>query len=77
MKKKKGSNRLLLVMLVISFVLSSSLIHAQKNYTISGTVTDEFNGETLFGTSIFLKGTSIGVITNEYGFYSISAPEGS
>ncbi|MBS9464211.1 TonB-dependent receptor [Flagellimonas sp. 389] len=77
MKKKKGSNILPLLMLTVGFVLSSSLIHSQNNYTISGTVTDEFNGETLFGTSIFLKGTSIGAITNEYGFYSISAPEGS
>jgi hypothetical protein len=52
-------------------------MYAQNNFTISGKVTDQSNGETLFGTSIFLKGTDIGAITNEYGFYSISAPRGS
>jgi len=30
----------------------------------------------LFGASIYLEGTTIGVITNEYGFYSLTAPEG-
>ncbi|MGB5556008.1 MAG: TonB-dependent receptor [Flavobacteriaceae bacterium] len=50
---------------------------AQNNYTLSGTITDKSNGETLFGASVFLKGTTIGVVTNEYGFYSITAPQGS
>ncbi|GGD91218.1 collagen-binding protein [Maribacter cobaltidurans] len=48
----------------------------QTSHTISGTITDHANGETLFGASVFLSGTSIGGITNEYGFYSITAPEG-
>ncbi len=63
--------------LVLSLLLGSSILYAQNNFTISGKVTDQSNGETLFGTSIFLKGTDIGAITNEYGFYSISAPAGS
>lgn len=49
---------------------------AQENYTVSGKISDIENGETLFGASVFLEGTSIGVITNEYGFYSITAPQG-
>lgn len=53
----------------------SVAVVAQENYTLSGTITDKSDGETLFGTSVFLKGTSIGVITNEYGFYSITAPK--
>ncbi|MEM6543135.1 MAG: TonB-dependent receptor, partial [Bacteroidota bacterium] len=48
----------------------------QQSHTISGTITDKSNGETLFGASVFLMGTTIGGITNEYGFYSITAPEG-
>jgi len=48
----------------------------QSNYTISGTITDKSNGETLYGASVFLKGTTIGGVTNEYGFYSITAPQG-
>lgn len=63
--------------MVLCLLLGASFMYAQNNFTISGKVTDQSNGETLFGTSIFLKGTDIGAITNEYGFYSISAPRGS
>lgn len=56
--------------------LFSTAAIAQNNHTLSGTITDKSNGETLFGASVFLKGTTIGVITNEYGFYSITAPKG-
>ncbi len=54
----------------------SSIVFCQENYTVSGKISDIENGETLFGASVFLEGTSIGVITNEYGFYSITAPQG-
>lgn len=57
------------------WLISASAL-AQGDHTVSGTVTDKSNGETQFGASVFLKGTTIGVITNEYGFYSITAPEG-
>ncbi|MBO0322349.1 TonB-dependent receptor [Muricauda sp. CAU 1633] len=77
MKQKKKGNRAAYWGLVLSLILGSSAVHAQNNFTISGKVTDQSNGETLFGTSIFLRGTDIGAITNEYGFYSISAPPGS
>ncbi|WP_339704318.1 TonB-dependent receptor [uncultured Kriegella sp.] len=60
---------------LITFLFSSAAL-AQSNYTLNGTITDKNNGETLFGASVFLKGTTIGVVTNEYGFYSITAPEG-
>lgn len=49
---------------------------AQTKYTISGVVKDVANGETLLGATVLLNGTSIGSTTNEYGFYSITAPEG-
>ncbi|MFS4483164.1 TonB-dependent receptor [Hyunsoonleella sp. 2307UL5-6] len=57
-------------------LLCSVLVSAQNKYTISGTITDASNGETVFGASVFLEGTTIGAITNEYGFYSITAQEG-
>lgn len=58
------------------FLLFSVLISAQEKYTISGTITDASNGETVFGASVFLENTTIGAVTNEYGFYSITALEG-
>jgi len=50
---------------------------AQNSYSIRGTIKDVSNGETLLGATVFLKGTSNGAVTNEYGFYSLSATEGS
>ncbi len=64
-------------LLAIGCWLFGTTTMAQTNYTLNGTITDKSNGETLFGASVFLKGTTIGVVTNEYGFYSITAPEGA
>ena len=50
---------------------------AQENYTISGTIKDASNGETIFGATVFLEGTTLGEMTNEYGFFSVSAPAGT
>ncbi|WP_298506971.1 TonB-dependent receptor [uncultured Maribacter sp.] len=59
------------------FLFFTTLLSAQENFTVNGSITDASNGETLFGASVFLKGTTIGAITNEYGFYSITAPKGT
>ncbi|MDN3491521.1 TonB-dependent receptor [Winogradskyella bathintestinalis] len=64
------------VFLVIILGLSQ-FIFSQETHTIRGTVKDFSNGETVFGASVFLKGTTIGTTTNEYGFYSITAPKDS
>ena len=64
------------IFLGMCLVLSVSLF-AQESYTVRGTIKDFKNGETLFGASVFLKGTTNGSITNEYGFFSITAPKGN
>ncbi len=62
--------------LSLTLILCCSIsVLSQSKYTISGTVKDSENGETVFGASVFLEGTTIGTITNEYGFYSITATE--
>lgn len=71
---KRKLTRLGLLLIVF---LTQTLLFSQENYTISGTVTDHSDGETLIGASVFLKGTATGVITNEYGFYSLTAPKGN
>ncbi|MEM5565655.1 TonB-dependent receptor [Psychroserpens sp. AS72] len=58
-------------------LLFSTVIFAQEKYSIRGTIKDFSNGETLLGATIFLKGTSIGAVTNEYGFFSLTAPKGN
>jgi hypothetical protein len=42
--------------------------------TISGYVRETGSQEALIGVSVYLLGTSIGTITNTYGFYSLSVP---
>ena len=63
--------------LPILFLLFTSLIWSQNNFSISGTIKDQSSGETLFGATVFILDSSIGTTTNEYGFYSITAPEGN
>lgn len=51
---------------------------AQQKYQVSGTVKDQKNGELLIGVSVKVaEDPSINVIANEYGFYSLSLPEGN
>lgn len=45
-------------------------------HSISGYVMDAESGETLIGASIYCPSATAGTITNYYGFYSITLPEG-
>ncbi|HCM75871.1 MAG TPA: hypothetical protein DIS90_05790, partial [Cytophagales bacterium] len=45
--------------------------------TINGYVKDASNGEALIGATVYVKEISNGVITNVYGFYSITLEPGS
>src|SRR5690606_3418545 len=64
---------------IILFVclLISSINFAQNRYTLSGTITDQNTNETHIGVTGSIKEASINTITNEYGFYSVSLPEGN
>ncbi|NIG54385.1 TonB-dependent receptor [Chitinophaga sp. Cy-1792] len=71
--KKKAS----MYMSVLCLLLEIPSIYAQQaRYTVSGYVRDKKNGETLIGISIGKPGTSIGTVTNQYGFYSLTLPAG-
>jgi hypothetical protein len=50
---------------------------AQDKYTISGTVSEATTGETLIGVNVLLPELQTGTITNQYGFYSITLPQGN
>jgi hypothetical protein len=64
--------------LLIITLLAAHFCFAQQKHTISGTIKDHNNGETLIGASIaLLENPEMGVLSNAYGFYSISAPEGN
>lgn len=52
------------------------LATAQEKYTLNGTLTETATGETLIGVNVIFPELQSGTITNEYGFYSITVPEG-
>lgn len=62
--------------IILYFLLFSGFVHAQDTFTISGTLSDESNGETLPGASVIVKELGTGTTTNLYGFYSLSVPKG-
>ncbi|MBT5402462.1 MAG: TonB-dependent receptor [Crocinitomicaceae bacterium] len=62
-----------LVVLLIVFVLP---VFAQNKYTLSGYVKDAKTGELLIGAEVYIKELMKGQSTNNYGFYSITVPEG-
>jgi outer membrane receptor protein involved in Fe transport len=52
-------------------------VFPQSRYTLSGTITEANSNETLIGVSILVPELRAGAVTNEYGFYSLSLPEGT
>lgn len=59
--------------LTILFLVSFSVVYAQ-NTQVKGTVTDSSTGEPVAFASVQLKGTKIGVSTQDNGSFVISAP---
>ena len=49
----------------------------RQKFTISGTISDANSNETLIGVNVLIPELKAGVITNEYGFYSITLPAGN
>ena len=62
-------------LLFMAGCLISQGLSAQE-YTISGYVKDASNGEALIGATVLVKELGTGQISNVYGFYSITIPEG-
>ena len=59
------------------FWISATLLSQTQRYTLSGRITDTSSNETLIGVNILIPEINNGVITNSYGFYSITLPEGN
>ncbi|MBO3117322.1 TonB-dependent receptor [Winogradskyella sp. DF17] len=62
---------------VFIFLIFSGSILAQEKFTFSGTVLDNQSNETLIGVNIVIPELGSGTMTNEYGFFSITLPEGT
>jgi hypothetical protein len=62
------------VLLLLSMVYPAI---AQQRHTVSGFIKDQANGEGMIGVSVYVREAETGVVTNTYGFYSITLPAGS
>lgn len=64
--------------LIAAFVaLCSIQLFAQEKVTLNGYVRDESNGEELIGVTVLVTEIGNGVVTNNYGFYSITLAPGT
>jgi len=57
------------------FILLPFVVFSQE-FTLSGRVTDNNSNETLIGVNLIFPELSTGVVTNDYGYYSIKLPAG-
>jgi hypothetical protein len=71
----RRSKYLNLAFLLVFYLLIIIPASAQKRFTVSGNVKDAATGEILIGATVTLNKTSNS--SNNYGFYSLNAPEGT
>ncbi|WP_343486054.1 TonB-dependent receptor [Allomuricauda sp. d1] len=60
---------------LILFLISLTT-YAQQKYTLSGVISEASSNEKLIGVTVAVPELRTGTTTNEYGFYSITLPEG-
>ncbi|MEH6747083.1 MAG: TonB-dependent receptor [Maribacter arcticus] len=66
-----------LQLILVTLLCYSSISLGQEKFTLSGTISENSSNETLIGVTIAIPELKTGVTTNEYGFYSITLPEGT
>jgi CarboxypepD_reg-like domain/TonB dependent receptor-like, beta-barrel/TonB-dependent Receptor Plug Domain len=65
-----------ILVFLLAFLLHVTPAVGQNKFTISGYVKSKASGETLIGAGVYIKEILKGTATNQYGFYSITLPEG-
>ncbi len=65
-----------IVVIICSFLSISIDNTAQEKHTISGYIKDAGTGEVLIGSSIYIEELEKGVVTNIYGYYSLTVESG-
>lgn len=69
------TRKLKLCVLFVS-LLCCKMSEAQQKFTFNGEVTDAETGEGLIGASIVVSGSTLGTVSNNYGFYSLTLKQG-
>ncbi len=65
-----------LLLLSISF-LPVSILLSQDKFTLNGYIKDSLSGETLIGANLNIHSEGKGIVSNQYGFYSITLKKGT
>jgi hypothetical protein len=64
-------------LIFLFFLLQSFLcVVGQEKFTLNGYIKDSLSGETLIGANIVIRNLGKTVVTNGYGFFSITLPKG-
>ncbi|NSW45420.1 MAG: TonB-dependent receptor [Bacteroidales bacterium] len=61
---------------ILTLFLFTTMLAVSQRYTISGYISDVKTGEKLIAASVYDTISKKGAITNNYGFYSLTLPEG-
>ncbi len=64
-----------LALFITTWLGFSVEVYAQR-HTISGFVYEKGSRETMLAVNVYAAGTTIGTVTNSYGFYSLTLPKG-
>lgn len=62
--------------ILLTLTIASVTGMAFSQGTVKGVVVDASNNERLIGASVILKGTTVGVITNAFGNFTLTVPAG-
>lgn len=62
---------------VLIFIFYHFFLFSQEKFSLSGKIKDLENNETLLGVNLIVKELQTGTVSNAYGFYSITLPEGT
>ncbi len=73
----KVYQRVVLFASAFLFLLTNQLVAQNDKFTLNGYVRDASSGEELIGVTIYFPEIEKGVVTNVYGFYSITVPQGN
>lgn len=72
-RKQKTMKQFSVLMLLVLFTLPGFA----GMVTLSGYLKDKASGEALIGATVYIPQLKTGVVSNPYGFYSVTVPQGS
>ncbi|MBC5839320.1 TonB-dependent receptor [Flavobacterium muglaense] len=61
---------------ILIILMTMCSAYSQDKVTLSGTIANKSNNETLIGVNIIIPEAKVSFSTNSYGFYSITLPKG-